>query len=95
MFSKKVETDSTPLFTQSVCRKPPPYGTTTDPGDERGGCDVIRTGRARFSDPYRSCGKQVFWHYSHKILSILFPSLTRATCTRIVFFFCLLINQAV
>lgn len=49
MVGKKVETDSTLLLTQSVCRKPPPYGTTTDPGDERGGCDVIRTGRARFS----------------------------------------------
>lgn len=51
MVGKKVETDSTPLLTQSVCRKPPPYGTTTDPGDEREGCDVIRTGRARFSRP--------------------------------------------
>ena len=35
---------------------------------------LLKTG----ADPYRSCGKQAFWHYSHKILSILFPSLTRA-----------------
>lgn len=49
---------------------------------------LLKTG----ADPYRSCGKQTFRHYSHKILSIRFPELDAGYMYTFVFFFCLLIN---